>query len=417
MSAVLATWPFTDHGISFFLLASIIAALACQRSGTGKWNYLLLGIMVGGLVGTKYTMAPIACLIVLLPLINNQKPFPLKTRNVLLAIFITAVIGGTWYVKNLILTGNPFYPLASNCFPGNGEWTPANSQFLTSRAGVKGFGHGLQDLFGIPIKTTFYWLKFEAHNPAATILISTVACASALLAGGYTSLSRPRLPIIAIAAVSLLVWFYSYQSNRLLLPILALALSLTPLEILTGHSVARKIYSLAILLSAACGLTWAIQWSWVTTGLTPPPLPYLLGAQDRNTFKYKSLTYARAFDFLNQQVQKSENVLLVGEHRIYGAKFIAIWNDWIDTPALLSILRKNKLRTIDELLDYLRQTKTPWILINERELEPQMESDFHPWFTAAEWNIFQQLRILKRPDVDTYNLPPGVTIIHLKIQN
>src|SRR5690606_2116543 len=129
---------------------------------------------------------------------------------------------------------------------------------------------------------------------------------------------------------------------------------------------------------------------------------------------YKSLTYARAFDYLNDQVKPDEKVLLIGEHRIYGAKFDAVWSDWFDTPALAKILRDENITKTQQLLNYLRAQNINWIMINEAEISLQLELHFRPWFSPSEWQIFEEIRTLNSvAGIRRVEFPPGVTILHL----
>ncbi len=412
MSGVLATWPFTDHGISFFLLASLLAALICSDEPVYRKPWILLGVCLGGLIGVKYTMGPVAVVIMAIPWVSSAPPRKILLFNTAVALVIMAIIGGTWYIKNAFFTTNPFYPLVSAYFPG-GDWTSANDQFLQSKAGAKGMGRGFVDMLLLPWNATFRWVAFEAHNPGVTILVATLTALCAIISNSSRKASAKVRSVLMVTLLTFVIWFFTYQSNRLLLPTIAIALCLTPLQLLSGKRLATYFYSSAIALATACGFAWAIQWSWVATGLTPPPLPYLLGVQDQKTYRYHSLTYARAFDYLNQHVALDEKVLLVGEHRIFGARFTALWSDWFDTPMLVSILRKNNIFSTHELLTHLRSKDIDWILINERELAPQLTSAFKPWFSPREWKIFEELRLLKGTDIEVINLPPGVTILHL----
>lgn len=414
MSGILAGWPFTDHGIAFLLVALMLMMVRCMEGEGARSAWLMLGVIAGGLIGTKYTMGPVAVAAVFVAFFfGRHVKCPL--RNTGAACAAMGAVGGIWFLKNAFFTGNPFYPLASQLFPG-GEWNAVNDEFLRTRAGVKGLGTGIAQFFAVPFNATFHWVRFESHNPGVTLLLSTIFLIGGTLVSLRPTRNRVRLAVIFIALVSYVTWFYSYQSNRLLLPILALALALTPVQIFSFSRAARRIFAAVTVTAAGLGFAWAVQWSWVTTALSPPPLPYLLGAQSEQAFRYKSLTYAQAFDYLNRNVKPGERVLLAGEHRIYGARFDAIWSDWFDTPALARILRENSLTSMEELLAWLRENHVPWIMINERELAPQLDDHFRPWFTDAEWEIFEALRTFDKPGADVINLPPGVTIIHLEPQ-
>jgi len=405
MSAILAGWPFTDHAISFFLLVSIMAAMQTIDRPVSR-NWMVLGIILGGLLGTKYTMGPVGVAILLLPVISGTSQRPGK---ITLAALTMGIVGGVWYLKNLLFTWNPFYPLATKWF-GGGEWTSEANAFLAEKAGVKGLGKSAQNLLTSPWDATFQWTRFEAHNPGPTILLTFagVIVTSVLLCRKDKFIRW----VIALLGMIYAIWFFSYQSNRLLLPFLALALAVSSAAPI-GRVKARNIYLLSFGIASGYGFLWAAQWALVVTGLSPSPLPYLLGAIDEKTFRYKSVTYARAFDYLNENVASEEKVLLVGEHRIYGAKFSAIWSDWFDTPILAHILRKEKLGSTTELLSYLRANDINWILINGPELSRMQGKDFQGRFSAGEWQIFEELDSINSPEIKVITLPPGVKILQL----
>ncbi len=422
MSAIVAAWPYTDHALAFLTLASVLSATICLSSPQRLSHWVLLGICLGGLVGTKYTMGPIAVLVYILTLAlarwpRNATPWPSIIRAATASASVTILIGGIWFFRNWIVIGNPVYPFATKLFPG-GDWTAANDAFLQNRASLKGFGKSLTDLLAAPWTTTFRWIHFEAHNPGPTIILALLFAIAGIIAtvhrSSFRSSKREMTLVIFTAAASAIIWFFTYQSNRLLLPAIALGMAMLPAGLFLARGIRERLLTAGVILCSIIGILWAVQWSWVTTRLTPPPLTYLLGQIDSKTFLYRSLTYARAFDYLNERVSPHERVLLIGEHRIYGANFNAIWSDWFDTPALARIIRTNQIFSTDQLLHHLRQNNIPWILINEKELEPQLERDFRPWFTAAEWQIFEDLRTLSAPDVRVVKLPPGATVIYLE---
>ncbi len=418
MSAVLATWPFTDHGISFFLIASAIAV--SRPVPFSRAAAVQAGLLLGGLIGTKYTVVPIAGALFIIPFLAAKFDNPtaatrarLPISSLLTAAIVTALVGGVWFIKNFVFTDNPFYPLASSIFPG-GEWTAEANAFLHSRADSKGMGKGVLQLLLSPWNATFHWLRFESHNVGPTLLLSVIACFAAAVSIKVSPRRGTLIGLLLVILFSYAIWFFSYQANRLLLPTLALMLAVTPAWLFACEQRRFSVrLPIAYAIAATYGLLWALQWSFVVTALTPPPLPYLLGNQDRNVYRYQSLTYARAYDYLNQRVKPGEKVLLVGEHRIYGAQFEAVWSDWFDTPMLAEIMRTQKISTLEKLLQYLASQNIRWVLINEAELAPQLETAFRPRLKPAEWKVFEQLRQLDSSDAKRITLPPGVTILHL----
>jgi membrane protein implicated in regulation of membrane protease activity len=76
--------------------------------------------MMGYAVGTKVSFAPIAVVIVLWLLLarDDVNSFRQRTSFVLLFILGMVVTGGFWYIRNVLITGNPLYPAEFGPFRG-----------------------------------------------------------------------------------------------------------------------------------------------------------------------------------------------------------------------------------------------------------------------------------------------------------
>lgn len=407
-SAVIAAWPFTDHAISFFLVVSMLLMLRLRSEpAVGISAWIVFGLCLGGLLGTKYTMFPSALLLFAGAILTPQW----NLKRAAACAGAATLVGGVWLAKNAAYTGNPFYPLLSQLFSG-GEWTAETNRFLHDRAGEKGISKNLIGLFSSPWQATFHWLNFEQHNAGIApilVIIGAVFSVAKFLNGKQRG---AILLIFTLGALNYLVWFFSYQSNRLLLPVVAVTVTLLPAAVRTQvPTLARRLYTCAVIFASAHGFCWAIQWAYVTTGLSPAPLTYLTGQISPDRYRHESLTYARAFDYLNAHVPPDDTVLLVGEHRIFGARFNALWSDWFDQPALAYLIRTYNIHDIDALSQQLQQLGIRWVMINDLELSKQ-SSLFKSRFSPSEWKLFQDMSANGLKGFTVKSISPGSRIFH-----
>jgi hypothetical protein len=423
--AVVATWPNIDHATSLYALLSVSALMLIAQKPC-RDSYLLLGAMCAGCAASKYTLLVHVAVVGLAWIclaLGRPAARGLHGRLALFAPTIFVFVAGPWYLKNLVLTGNPVYPLANSIFHG-GDWTAECAKFYAERASSKGGSKSLPGLFAAPFRSTFDWLNYEAHNPGAVTLVSWIL-ALAAVSVAVRCRRRAFFLLLGPAAGYWLTWYFSYQSNRMLLPFYAMVLPLLPVAIAAAAPALRRLTLAIVAASALAGGFWALQWSTWRPGLTPPAVPYLLGGMSDDIYMARSLTYWQGFRHLNNIVQPGERVLLIGEHRIYGADFDAYWSDWFDTPALAAFLRENQVHSVDALLEKLREQKFRYILINGTELAPQGPL-FRNRLTSEEWDIFQQLSTTKLTGVEVERIPqvqkpgssssvplPGITILHL----
>jgi len=103
----------TDLGFAACLLASLPFALRVWMADVPRRSDLLAAATgIGLAIGTKYAAAALALLFVTLTAGGWLRRRPLDIRGAALALAIVLATGGFWYVRNAVVTGNPFYPVA-----------------------------------------------------------------------------------------------------------------------------------------------------------------------------------------------------------------------------------------------------------------------------------------------------------------
>lgn len=426
---IVASWPFVDQMFVFFVFASLYSMLLALRSGSLA-AYVFTGVMMGGALGSKYTALIFFGVLMALALIElfvvrpppdawragGAPPLMARARRFAVFVFVAVLVGSPWFIKNVVLTGNPVYPFANQLF-GGGDWSGANARLYESKMREKGETPALTAFFRSPVKATFEWTRYEGQYPGGALAGALIAAAAAvvMLILRYPPREKRAGALYYTAAAAALYyasWFVSYQSNRMLAPFFVMALPLAAVFFHECRILSRGALALALavaLLCAAHGMLWALQWEYLRA--VPPSMSYFNGSMSRDEYLVRGLNFRQAYLYLNERVKPDERVLLIGEHRIYGAQFNAIWSDWFDTPAVLHIMRANSISSPAALEGALRLAGVRWILVNETEIAPQNELYWRPRFTAEEWKLLQTfLEIQSRNRI---NIPPGVSVIRL----
>jgi hypothetical protein len=419
-NAIVAAWPFIDQVTNLYWLAAIAAWLG-PRDPDRRHSYLLAGLFLGAAVGTKYTSLAFAALMVLLMAgdgwlrwrrIRDSVLLRSITISLLISCAAAAAVGGLWYVRNLITTGNPVYPLAAKLLGGR-EFGAGNAALYAAKMAEKGVPKDIVHLLLSPFSATFSWTAFEHHFIGSHALV--IACLLLVaLAYGRRVLSGRATGILLLGAATWALWFYSYQSNRMLgapLAIISVAAA-AALAPCAAASRCRVPAIAAVALACLQGALYTIQYE---AAIHRPPMPaYLRGTLSRDEYLTSALNYYRAFQWLGSRVGAGDKVLLVGEHRIFYAPFEALWSDWFDTPAILAIMRADRPRTPAELDAALCSRGVAWVLVNEAELAPQWDRYWKPRFSAQEWSLFEEF--LRQHDAQAQRIPPGVRVFPLRAE-
>lgn len=266
----LVTWDststFVDMGLVFFAVVAAWHAVRFSREptrGTAAW----VGVAAGGAAGAKY-IGPLAAAFVMLPVAISA----LRRRAVSalgVAAAFTAAAGGIWYVKNAVVTGNPFYPL----FFGGKLWDRWAEAWLhgTATATFPGTHSFPLRILILPVDLLLHGDRFDRGQYAstATLLLAPLAF--------FMRSSRELAGVVLAVAGFVVVWWYAVPQVRYLLPALAVlaAVAGAGLGPLLATSGRRRAGLLAVV---AVG---TIVWLASSLALTRQLVPVALGLEGR----------------------------------------------------------------------------------------------------------------------------------------
>ncbi len=227
-----APTAMTDLGLAAFLLASLPFGwrLAGGRPHPAGADLVALAVALGLAIGSKYAGAvlalPFAAAVVVTLARPPNGPRP---RDLSVAAAVVVALGGFWYLRNLAVAGNPWYPVATLGFPG-----------LYDRRAMLAWD---------------YHLPIGDIRPLGGMLAASGAgfASASFLALGRGWRGR-ELPMVA--ALLALFWLaIPYQESRFLFPALGVAAVAIGREVDRASPPALGATALAIVIVAAL-LEW-----------------------------------------------------------------------------------------------------------------------------------------------------------------
>lgn len=388
-TSIFASWSFIEMGLTFYtLLAFSFCLEALEWGKEGKRDAVRMVILAGAaggfLLSCKYTaLTSILLLSIILAWPREEYTFKNAAAHFRLAFLFLLAAGLTaspWYIKNMILLGNPVYPFARGLFP-TPFWTDFNDLFFRFHAGTKGrfnelmnapLFYWLQDAITLPFRVIFFPGDRKLANPEdfGSWQLGPIW----LTLAPFILLHRAwnwRKVLHGIACLFLyLVWAYTYRDSRFLLPAMAvsaplLAALMADLISIRGWTkilfLIQVCYCLLFTASVSLLPTVNAPW-WVVSGTITKDV-YLESVCDytRNT--------NRAFRWLRENTKPDEKVLLHGiEHPFYCPNpFIGA--DWFNTDPLIAwswenpdaekLLQKVRREGVRYLVYYYGKIKTP----------------------------------------------------------
>lgn len=324
--ATLAGRAYVDWGVVTFGFLAFWALEEALWQRSRGW-LVVSAILAGMTMGSKYTgifpAAGVGLVLAWQVLRAERGPtgraVTTRWRDLLLWGGVASLTVAPWLLRNVLLTGNPVYPLLFNGWqwdawktawvtrPGTGliiePWrvvlAPWELTVLGQEARLYDATVGPLLLALLPLGLLCLWPRRQAGRwPVRAMAVAAVAYAGWLAGAAQSSLlvqGRLLLPVAPLLAVAIAGGWARLSAT-----------DAAPLR--TGRLVAM-VTGLVIMVSFAM-----LALSWVGN----PPLPVLAGSESREAYQARRLGgYANATAWVNQELPPSAHVLQLWEPRTY----------------------------------------------------------------------------------------------------
>ena len=190
-----ARTAMTDLGLAALLLASLPFTLRVARLARAG-DLVTAAAALGLAAGTKYVGLPFALPFALAAALSSKSGRP-RPRDLMAAAAVVFATGGFWYLRNALVTGNPFYPVATLGLPG-----------LTDRAAMRAW------IYHLPI----------GDLDALGEMLGAAGFGFVLAAAVVVVWRRLLLEAALLLALVAIFWLWiPYQESRFLFPAFGVA--------------------------------------------------------------------------------------------------------------------------------------------------------------------------------------------------
>ncbi|MBW3542731.1 MAG: phospholipid carrier-dependent glycosyltransferase [Planctomycetes bacterium] len=407
----IATIAYAEGGLSFYLLASVLAAgmaidrlraggieaaAASARRGAGRL-YLLAGVMAGSAFACKYpgvvqVVVPIGAACALAPLFGrsggsepkrshklpacdespqSQKrsslPTPGLRQSLIRSVFLytagVLIAAGPWLLKNTVQTGNPVYPLLYGVFGGR-DWDAqldrrfrAGHSLGPERFTSKEFVSNVADVAG--------------NNDWHSALVFVFAPLALLWCRGRI-LGRAALLWAYVAWLFAAWWLLTHRIDRFWVPLLPVACLLAGAGAEWSRSLVWRLFRGTVLLA---GILFNL--AFVSTPLASNNA----WLADSDEARAAAEAFAPLVRQLNQftdagQLPPETRILLVGEAQVFDARFPHVYNTVFDRSVFADWFgrrsqthnRRLELADRSQILNTLKRHGITHVAVNWREV-------------------------------------------------
>ncbi len=380
---------YIDLGLSLFVFLSLYAIILWDKTEDNLYLWIA-GVSIGLAIGTKYSGFLYLLITSVFFII-----FTKKVKHLAYFIGIGLLVGSPWYIRNLLISGNPIPPFASDFF---GYWVWNEQDLHGQKNELTSYGVEKNTLNFIQLPWYFITEpdRFREHISFALLLWFPFLPLFFLF-------SRLKKILFIYLFIAIIAWFLSSQLVRYLVPIMpvmsilsaVIIISLFRLSLikklfkkpdfLRKIKINHNIYSISIAIFMSILLVFALNKKKV-------PINEIM----RNEHLSKRLEYYQ----LIQEINKTPNSItyqLGFENSFYYAQGIMM-GDWFGDARYIDIMKYNK--DIEGLRKYLtQQFNVNLILINKnRDPFKQFYLDIHP--------VLENNRVFENEHGIIYSLVP-----------
>ncbi|HEU18438.1 MAG TPA: phospholipid carrier-dependent glycosyltransferase [Deltaproteobacteria bacterium] len=390
----LSTSAYIDLGMVFFTTASIMAWVRWREGEYNENQWLVISAVCMGLaVGSKYN-AMIAWffmnLMLVFSLSRDTGKSGLAVKSGAIFFAITLIIASPWFVKNLILTGNPMFPLFDGFFKalhgiahgtsnGGGSDAAGWASNIFHRRAVM-FGETFWEVLLIPVRIFFQGRDDSAQyfdgvlNP---ILLITVP-----FAFFRKDFRRDKMFFLLFSAFFFfMAYFMRGIRVRYILPIIPPLVIMSVMGIKYLYDYAgekifpvRRIVTVAVVALAVVLLSYNVYYL-KHYFLTIDPVKYILHRETKDEFLTRQVGSYPAMRFINENLPENAKIFLM---------FLGGRGYYLDRPYRMdpsygmSTLNRmvNATQDIKKFQNYLRSLQSTHFLVRNDMFMKYLNDNF-----------------------------------------
>jgi hypothetical protein len=295
-----------DLFITLYSVAAVFAFLNWHEYRQEGW-IVFCGIFSGLAVACKYTaliLPMLGFLGILLLSYRRNDGTKITCHTILLYVLALLITGSPFYLKNWILTDNPFYPFLSGIFGGRG-WEPEQARSYDLFVSSLGMGRTWMDYLLLPWNVS---LRAELSSPRFDGLLGPMFILIIPFAIGIRRISVPMKVITVYCIITFMFWASSAQQLRYLIPIFPF------LAIITGSILAfyRKRALLFGILSLIIAGSLAFNMYHISRDFFKAmPVGVVIGTESREAYLGRMLPSYNMFRFVNMNLPPDSRIFLI----------------------------------------------------------------------------------------------------------
>jgi hypothetical protein len=361
----------SDWPAAYYTLAAVLLlAGGDRRPGT----MCLAGVMAGMAAGSKYPALGFAVILPLLVGVVHDIFRGRKTGILNWGLFalLSAVVALPWYIKNLIFTGDPFFPLLTGVFNQSAAAgvLAADTHFHRPE---------ISDLWGwlvVPVAAIFDPERYQLSSTIGFLPLALIPLLPALQGRGTGSRFLGWWSALAFAG-----WYMTFRVGRFALPVYslgvlwlgaALAYTLSSLTrfrvVLSGSVAAAMVVNMGVLIGVQAAVNRSVPAAF---GVSSP-----VGYLQRHYDVFPSI------EFLNRLNPPPSRVLFLGETRGFYSDFPREIPTFDSPNRLIEMMRSGL--SIEEIARRLLEAGFSHILHNPREMSRLAEKTPYMRLNASE---------------------------------
>jgi hypothetical protein len=347
---------YIDIGLALYCTLACLALWNWRSTGMHSW-LVLAAVYSGFAAGSKYSAFFVIAALGLICITESvrQRSF----GPALLYAAVTVAVASPWYVRNLLVTGDPFFPWGGPIF-GYSFSSPPDLAGHVAAMARKNHEQTLLSFLRLPWDLVFHQSTFHREAPLSRIWI--VALPALLLLGARRKATRT---ILFIASLYVFLWFFSLQQLHYLVPILPLWSLLTSVLILDPLLARLRCLPRNSLVVAALGffiLSFSGWWWSLSFIRDRGPVPVL--SEERDAFLAARLPSYPAYRLLNDRHGSSYRLYaLFDENMAYFADGVFM-GDWFGPGRYQIIDTAMQVGGSQGLYRALRQMKATHFLVS-----------------------------------------------------